>query len=99
MHTGTTVTGTHSTINEYLRLRGQQPTTSGVTIETRDGPAVSMTYTQLAHAATRLASSLVANGLKPQDQVAILLPTSMEFCLSFFDYSLSIIRNKSSLLL
>ena len=44
----------------------------------------SMTYADLAQGAREVAAGLIERGLAPRDTVAIMLPTSLEFFLSFY---------------
>src|SRR5436190_8609063 len=60
--------------------RADSPRTAVVEAE----PSRALSYADLARSAKKFAVQLRRHGLQPQDRVALLLPTSIEFAVAFF---------------
>lgn len=68
-----------------LRATAERRSGHGVSILRRDRkPATVMCYEELYQAAGRLAARLADRGVAPDDRVAVVLPTSLDFARAFF---------------
>ena len=81
---GADVTFSAATLNEALeRFAHERPDTIHLNIRKEDGHVQSITYSELYEGACDLAASLVSRGIRPQDTVALMLPTGQDFFYSF----------------
>ena len=81
---GAGVTCSAVTLNEALeQFAHEHPDTVHLTVLQEDGHVRSITYSELYDGARAVAAALVSRGIRPQDTVALMLPTGQDFFFSF----------------
>jgi len=81
----------HPTLLHAFAMAAKHDATTGVTLVQEDpsAPDLHRSYRELYHAAMRVAGALAKLGVKKDECVLIVLPTSFEFIISFFGVQLA----------